>query len=665
MTPTPCPRCLVCGLVFGCAAFVAGTFAAIVYFSAIAGRATTLVSAPDDPVSLSCHTTDCVKYEALLRATLNTSVDPCHDFKAYVTSSWVADPRTLPEQHWNYAWDVKYLWMQKMAAEIRNRHSYTPLGSLVATSFDVCENRIDEKADETRRVFKQLMHNLSVPWPEMPPQNVDPFEAHLNLCVRWNMPLWFDLRLLPGRPLDGRKAIYVYPSAYAKFWRNQYLSMNSEATERQYVDNYLVYFADHGKMLNKTSAKAVNRDEVFNFTRDVVFQLAAVQKDKRPVVLELDSLARGFGQRTERVVSLMAQSFPTNDSFKPEDKIIVKGKGSIDVVRHIVADHEPTLVLSHLGWWMLQVYAPIADNHFFVQKYGTSEMANLLRPLFCETQVESSFKLIVLANHIALNFPYHVRQNINELLDNVRESAIATYERSNLPPYTKITLLRKLKEMQINMWPKAEYRSTSRLRKIYSFEYTSTRTMLDYWISERQANGRLVGSDAYFEDKRLPHGNSKDSFTYDTLLNTVTMSMLVAHSPFYYPDGDNAINYGGLGAAFAKTLLEGLESDPDFHNVTGQIAATKGSPVIGDNLTAVHGLKLGGHVILPAFRALVTVRNGSVNNGRGFSPEKLFFISYCHSQTRLSKAYDCNGVLQGVPSFVSAFNCRPGSRMNP
>ncbi|KAL3174400.1 hypothetical protein MRX96_040983 [Rhipicephalus microplus] len=56
--------------------------------------------------------------------------------------------------------------------------------------------------------------------------------------------------------------------------------------------------------------------------------------------------------------------------------------------------------------------------------------------------------------------------------------------------------------------------------------------MLDYWISERLGNAALIGGSTYFEDKRLPHGSSKDPFSYDSILDTVSLSMVAVHDRF-------------------------------------------------------------------------------------------------------------------------------------
>ncbi|KAL1436796.1 hypothetical protein MTO96_049336 [Rhipicephalus appendiculatus] len=435
----------------------------------------------DERVSLSCHTEGCSRFEALLADTLNTSVDPCHDFKAYVSSRWLPDSSKELDGHWRYEWDVKYAWMRMMVDEIRQRYHASPLERLMADSFEACAHRAKENAAETRKKFKQLMRELSIPWPEKPPSDVDPFEAHLNLSIRWNIPLWFDVKMLPAATKSGRKVIYIYPSTYAKFWRGQYLVMTSQASTLRYLDQYLAYF--HAESTSNASGEAAadlcQYGAVFTFTRLVVLRLAdVVAKDKSVRVLGFDSLARAFGLKTERLVSLMSEYFlPQNfSSFEPEDMAIVKATGTLDVVRQIITETDASTVLCHLGWWMLQVYAPIADNRFFVQKYGSEEEAELLRPLFCETQVETSFKILLLVNHMALNFRSSQRRDIHELLTSVREAAVAEYEKSDLPAHVKTLLTTKLKRLSVNLWPKPTFRSSALLRRIYSFKYASKKT---------------------------------------------------------------------------------------------------------------------------------------------------------------------------------------------
>ncbi|KAH7972785.1 hypothetical protein HPB52_017034 [Rhipicephalus sanguineus] len=622
---------------------------------------------PDYLESLGCHRNDCFTSKGLLTETLNASIDPCLDFKKYVTSRWLSDPSGDASEQWNYKWNVKYLWMRKVVDQIRGPYFTSPPESMVASSFRACESRSAENATETRAIFKELLRTLDIPWPEQPTGDRDPFEVHFNLCVRWNMPLWFDVRLLPEEALKSRRAIYVDPSVYAKFWGSQYRSMGDDATVRRYIDQYVLHFdVDDGAA--NTSTQRVDTYRVFTFTRRTTFMLESVHRKSGPEFHTFESLAKAFGLRPGRFVALMNSYFRPRKDFSPHDVAVVKKKGTAQAVRYITANHDPALLRSHLGWWVLQIYAPIADASFFVQKYGSKELAHLITPLFCETQMESSFKILLFAKNVDINFPEELRRKVQDVLNNVREQTAVLYEQSGSRVGADVG--RKFRRMNVNLWPKPEYRWPDKLRLIYASHNTSKSTSLDHWITERRANAELIGTDAYFEDKRLPHSFSKEPIFYDSLLNEVSMSMLLAYQPFFYPDGDAAINHGGLGAAFSSALLAGgLLTEVADPTTTLENAADN------DSLTTIHEAtnvfrideplpKIAERGFLPAFRALQALKHQQAK-AHTFSEEKLFFISYCHTQTRVRRSFDCNAVLQGADSFVSAFNCKKGSRMNP
>ncbi|XP_037576603.1 neprilysin-1-like [Dermacentor silvarum] len=621
----------------------------------------------------SCRSDDCVKSESLLIQSLNTNVDPCHDFKAYATSRWLPDSHQDVSELWNYKWHVKYNWMSRVASEIASRDFESHLGNMVASSFSACVNRSAERANDTRTMFKELMRSLGIPWPEAPPRDANPFDVYMNLCVRWNIPLWFDIRLLPDNTLKGQRTVYIGPSAFAKFWAKQFRSISGDSAVRGYINQYLVYFAGYDEAA-RDEQLAANCYTVFMFTRQVVFMLETIHENVGSKAYTFDSLSNAFGQRADRFASLMNRYFRLEKAFVGADMAIVEKVGTAEVTRYIVDDHDPPLVLSHLGWWVLQIYAPIVDNSFFVLKYGNKELGDLMRPLFCETQMEHSFKILLLSKHVALNFPPKVRQRVDDILVNVREMVAATYEHSNWPPMTRARVGEKIRAMRINLWPMAEYLSSETLTRIYRSHHTTKNTALDHWIAERRANAALLGSGAYFEDKRLPHSFARDAVYYDFLLNEAFVSMMLVHEPLYYPDADSAINYGGVGAAFASAVMHGVGSGQDALSLVPSSHATtaeKERPLSGNatfNQTRESSSRSLVDTVpgfLPAFHALQAHKAEWPTQLREFPPEKLFFINYCHTQSRMNIAFDCNGAVRGDESFGFAFRCAKGLPMNP
>ncbi|KAH7958098.1 hypothetical protein HPB51_027919 [Rhipicephalus microplus] len=658
-SPIQCARALVC--LVGGGVLIVGLLLLYLFLHALSEPN------PDYLESLGCHRNDCFTSKGLLTETLNTSIDPCIDFKKYATSRWLPDPFGDASEQWKYKWDVQYRWVRKVAHHIRGPHFTLPPESMVASSFRACESRSTEHATETRATFKNLLRTLDIPWPEQPTGERDPFDVHFNLCVRWNMPLWFDVRLLPDEALKNRRAIYIDPSVYAKFWGSQYRSMGDDAAVRRYIEEYILHFDENARAAN-TSTQLVDTFQVFNFTRHTTFMLEAVHSQAGPEFHTFKSLAKAFGLGPDRFVALMNSYFRPPTDFQLQDVAIVKKKGTVEAVRYITDNIDSAFLRSHLGWWVLQIYAPIADASFFVQKYGSEELARLITPLFCETQMESSFKVLLFAKNVQLNFPQTVRQKVQDVLNNVREQAAVLYEK--LGSSVGAAAARKFRSMKVNVWPNHEYRCRDKLRRIYASHNTNKSTSLDHWITERRANAKLIGTDAYFEDKRLPHSFSKEPIFYDSLLNEASMSMLMAYEPFFYPGGEPAINYGALGAAFSSALLAGglladmVDTAAILENATANATLTAMRELTSVFATDKPLPEIAERGFLPAFRAFQAIKDRHRKAHR-FSQEMLFFISYCHTQTRVRRSFDCNAVLQGADSFVSAFSCEKGSRMNP
>ncbi|KAH9381929.1 hypothetical protein HPB48_009296 [Haemaphysalis longicornis] len=236
---------------------------------------------------------DCVEYEQLLQETLKPSVSACHDFKTFATSSWLPPAGQTDNETWKVNWDPTYQFINTLSKEIRDSGSSTSAYSLmyVAQSyFTNCKDDTMLNGHDTIMLFKQLLRNLSIPWPERPPSGVDPLDAFLNLCITFQVALCFDVKIIAGNSVRG--------------------------------------------------------------------------------LVRLEDFSRAMNVSPGRIIGLLNKYFHPKDPFVGEDLAVIKGKGMVVAVGNVHRDHDPTLVLSHLGWWMIEVYAPILDRELFVQKYG-------------------------------------------------------------------------------------------------------------------------------------------------------------------------------------------------------------------------------------------------------------------------------------------------------
>ncbi|KAL1437699.1 hypothetical protein MTO96_048685 [Rhipicephalus appendiculatus] len=529
---------------------------------------------------LDCRSADCLRYEHLLRTTLNTSIDPCEDFKAFVTSSWLPGHSTVARLRWALKWNLKYQWLRAIVEQMQ-RHLFTnPAMGRVDDSFEACRNHSAEDVEVTRSLFKHFLRNLSTPWPEVPTNTVDELDLLINLCVNWNIPLWFSAKMLPHT--TGRKILQIGPSAYTSFWIKLYMDMDS-ADVRRHVEKYLAHFSSEGPK--------VDYFLVFNMTRAIISELAALCT-RESEELTLQDFARRFGVSTDHCISVMNKYFKPDASFLPTDAVV----------------------------------------------------------------------LLVLANDVNLRFPPSVRQSVDLVLNNVREEAATFFDSTTSNESKRIAGM--LRDIKVNLWPRQEYLSKNVLARIYGNDRAHYHSALEHWIAERKANGELVGSDAYFESTRLAHSFADEPFAYDQVLNSATLSMVTVNEPLYYNNINKAANYGGLGAAFLKTVLRGIgDGQNTFHGNTSN--THEDMPDAGISASTCPSLPNVGRtsiqLALRAFKA--TNETDSLSNSLGYATEAFFFITYCHAQSRLEPSFDCNEELRGLDSFLTAFRCPRSSRM--
>jgi putative endopeptidase len=187
-------------------------------------------------------------------------------------------------------------------------------------------------------------------------------------------------------------------------------------------------------------------------------------------------------------------------------------------------------------------------------------------------------------------------------------------------------------------------------------------------------------------------------------LNEICFPAAVLQQPFD-PDGDEAANYGSLGAIMAHEMTHGFDdqgrkfdaygrlqdwwTDEDAREFEARVAplvkqydaykpfpdlAVNGQLTLSENIADLGGLKI-------AYAAFQKAWGGKPRSadGTGFTPEQRFFISYAQHWRRIMRPeylrllvqsdnhapaqYTVNGALSNMDEFARAFNCPAGCPM--
>ena len=194
---------------------------------------------------------------------------------------------------------------------------------------------------------------------------------------------------------------------------------------------------------------------------------------------------------------------------------------------------------------------------------------------------------------------------------------------------------------------------------------------------------------------------------YNPHLNEIVFPAGILQPPFFDPDADDAVNYGGMGAVIGHEMTHGFDDRGRQYDADGNLRdwwskesaekfAERAKKVVeqyssyeplpgqhingnlteGENIADIGGLKI-------AYMALQKVLAEHPEEAKkkidGFTPEQRFFLAYAQiwranqrdAETRRRLVIDphspaqyrCNGPLSDMPEFAKAFNLPKDSPM--
>jgi len=191
---------------------------------------------------------------------------------------------------------------------------------------------------------------------------------------------------------------------------------------------------------------------------------------------------------------------------------------------------------------------------------------------------------------------------------------------------------------------------------------------------------------------------------YNPSMNEIVFPAGILQQPFFDPQADDAVNYGGMGAVIGHELTHGFDDqgaqyDPegnlkdwwtkeDKEQFTARANAVanqydqytvldnmhvNGKLTLGENMADIGGLNIAYTALL---KALEKDNPGKI---AGLTPEQRFFLAWAQiwrtnirdeaqNQQVLTDPHSpgrfrTNGPVSNMPAFYKAFNCEPGDNM--
>lgn len=298
-------------------------------------------------------------------------------------------------------------------------------------------------------------------------------------------------------------------------------------------------------------------------------------------------------------------------------------------------------------------------------------------------------------------FPPEYKQRARELVENVRAALRNRIQNLGwMSSQTKKNAIEKLDKMTIKVGYPDKWRDYTNLKidkKSYFGNLISSRKFgFDYNMSKL---GKPV-------DKLEWHMTPQTvNAYYDPVNNEIVFPAAILQPPFFYANGDDAMNYGGIGAVIGHEITHGFDDNGRLYDKDGNMKdwwteedAAKykvktdaiveqynnikildslhvdGKLTLGENIADIGGVTIALDAVQIAWS-----KNPPPEKIDGFTPLQRFFISYAQiwrtairdkEQIRRLKEDEhspaiarVNGVVYNIPQFYQAFNLTPVDKL--
>ncbi|KAH6929021.1 hypothetical protein HPB50_022480 [Hyalomma asiaticum] len=648
-----------------------------------------------------CDTADCRRHAALLTRGLNRSIDPCHDFEAYVCSTWKPDDRYLGLS--NALDDLAIAWMDGLHELLEQGAKTIPAARKPQALFEACvASAAGQASPEDRQLFSQFLQELSLSWPEAPQSDkVNAASVLVNLALHWDVSLWLRIRVtrhpfvssarrivfLPGRKGDARlfaaKHAHVMATGdYIRYWK-------------------LVYTFVTGRPPRPDVDKAIKRSaEVQGDAVNVLHQIATLRSHSTTSLFHLSD----FDQRESHLefgrwlVALRGHLRPYAP-LTPNDDVLV-ADAQLRAVTNFLDSTGNADALSHISWHFVQTYYALLFNRELLEDnvvdVGSAlDDASFQLRMLCTMEVDAVYSHLMAAIHILvrLSSTAHADSVLSTL---TRKASSLANEMSWLEADAREFLALKLETASARIWPPAlktpttENKDSADVASVFENIYAACpeteMSIVLFWIKARyclRVRLMAVSQRRYDEEALLPNLTPR-LVDYEQQLNVVDVAVAALAAPLYYGHGTLGMLYGGLGFLFSFALMSALDEAYQYVHPNGSVSKSgswisrnatealklrqqcgenpKTKLVMGTDVAAVelsHAVFL--EQLLHSYQSNLTVE---------LNDEKVFFMTLCRATCSRKGVMatswpmvGCNELLANFQGFLDAFNCRKPSPM--
>jgi putative endopeptidase len=636
---------------------------------------------------------------------MDTSVKPGDDFFSYANGAWIKRTEIPPEYSRWGAFNELIERNNDALHAIAEKASKTPVDPKLAPETqkvgDYYASGMDEKTIEAMRA-KPLQDEFNKIEMIKDRQDVLAEIAHQHSI---GVNAFFDFGAGQDAKDSTRDIAQAVQGGLGMPDRDYYTKQDSEMKETR--EKYVAHVT---KMLTLLGEPAEKASDDAKKILALETKLAEASRTR----VQLRDPIKNYNKMGVRQLQDLTPDWNWSDYFK---KIELVDPGEINV-------HQPEFFKAannvfrstslddwkaYLRWQLINATAPDLSKDLVDEDFDFKE-----RVLRGTQQIKPRWKRVVLSEdgeigealgklYVGFYFPPEAKARALELVNNLKEALadrIKTLEWMDEP--TKQEALKKLAAFTVKIGYPDKWLDYS-LLQIDRGPFVLNTMRAEKFEADRDIN--KIGKPVDRTDWGMtpPTVNAY----YNSNMNEIVFPAGILQPPFFYPDADDAVNYGAIGAVIGHEMTHGFDdqgrqfdargnlrdwwtpkSAEEFKKRSGAIVQqyneyeplpglhVNGELTQGENIADIGGVKLAYAALQKALDKHPEARNKKID---GFTPEQRFFLSFAaiwRSKVRDEEQklrvktdphspaqFRVNGPLSDLPEFQKAFNIPDGSPM--
>lgn len=336
-------------------------------------------------------------------------------------------------------------------------------------------------------------------------------------------------------------------------------------------------------------------------------------------------------------------------------------------------------------------------NFFGKELSGTKEMEPRWKRV--SRISEQYLRDIIGQEYVKTNFSPNAKKRALELVANIKDALADRIKNlSWMGEETKKKAMDKLNKIDVKVgypdkwltYERTDVKNQSYVENVMNCAYAENLRMLD-----KLKKDKIDRTEWYM-------GPQTVNAYYNPLINEIVFPAAILQPPFFYENGDDAVNYGGIGMVIGHEITHGFDDQGSQYDAEGNLKNwwtdedrkkyeeltvrfvkqyseyTVDSLNINGELTLGENIAdLGGMII--SYNAFKKANGANTQKIDGLTPEQRFFTNYAiiwrtsmrpeamrmqiltneHSPAK----FRVNGVVSNLPEFHKAFDIKPTDEM--